>query len=264
MVVNWESGYAAFRNSPLWLNDPLGDCPECNGKSNPQEGDNVNPNGTQEYIYENGEWYADGGILDEVEVTASRPRVIDGFAQMGEGLQYSFSADGWNDVKTGFGQFGEEINRIDNGLFISGSATLALGGGGAVEMSFVSTADQGWNLYMTSGEAIGWTPEGKIDGSLLFGYMFDMRGDGVNHRDIVGNELAFSGNYSNVGFAVGGNVSQSASDGSRRVGIFDEYFFIGAGASTTPPPGAAILSTQTFKLDGMALHYPFFVPLLSQ
>ena len=30
VVVEWESGYATFRNSPIILNDPDGDCPSCN------------------------------------------------------------------------------------------------------------------------------------------------------------------------------------------------------------------------------------------
>lgn len=31
VVAPWESGYAAFRNNPIFLNDPSGDCPDCEG-----------------------------------------------------------------------------------------------------------------------------------------------------------------------------------------------------------------------------------------
>ena len=37
VVVASESGYAAFRNNPIWLNDPNGDCPDCSEKSEPNK-----------------------------------------------------------------------------------------------------------------------------------------------------------------------------------------------------------------------------------
>jgi hypothetical protein len=37
VVVAWESGYAAFRNNPIWLNDPNGDCPDCPEESVPEK-----------------------------------------------------------------------------------------------------------------------------------------------------------------------------------------------------------------------------------
>ena len=37
VVVAWESGYAAFRNNPIWLNDPNGDCPDCPEESEPEK-----------------------------------------------------------------------------------------------------------------------------------------------------------------------------------------------------------------------------------
>ena len=55
----WESPYVAFRNSPIILNDPNGDCPDCDdGKYEVKEGDNF-------WDLEN-KWNMEHGTLSEL------------------------------------------------------------------------------------------------------------------------------------------------------------------------------------------------------
>ncbi len=66
-----KSPYAAFWNNPIVLTDPDGRCPDCPDPTDANEGDVANPNGTQEYIFTNGQWTGVGGTLNEVTVTAA-------------------------------------------------------------------------------------------------------------------------------------------------------------------------------------------------
>jgi hypothetical protein len=164
----------------------------------------------------------------------------------------------------GFEQMGSSIHNLQYGLFASGTATLAVGGGGSVGMMVANTADQGLNLYMTFGEAVGWTPNAKLDGSMLFGKMLDMKGDGINHSDIIGNGMELSVSVDGVGLTLGANVStRERRDGTTQTRIGNEYVSIGIGAASSAA-GAAVLATQTFKVNGFYGTYPFLIPRLSK
>jgi RHS repeat-associated protein len=77
-----KSPYAFSWNNPINLVDPDGRCPDCPDPSGANEGDVANPNGTQEYIFTNGEWTGVGGILAEVEVGPASSSNIDDLHQM--------------------------------------------------------------------------------------------------------------------------------------------------------------------------------------
>ncbi|WP_202927936.1 DUF6443 domain-containing protein [Cyclobacterium roseum] len=68
-----KSPYAAMWNNPIRYNDPDGRCPECEENvNNPIDGQVYESLGGAEYTFENGEWTRDGGMLDGVNVEASR------------------------------------------------------------------------------------------------------------------------------------------------------------------------------------------------
>ncbi|EOZ96875.1 ATP binding protein [Indibacter alkaliphilus LW1] len=67
------SPYSAFWNNPIRYNDPDGRCPECEENViDPTDGQSYTSTGGAEYSFGNGEWTRNGGMLDEVTVTASR------------------------------------------------------------------------------------------------------------------------------------------------------------------------------------------------
>jgi len=112
-----KSPYAFSWNNPINLVDPDGRCPDCPGPSGANEGDIANPNGTQEYIFTNGEWTGVGGTLNEVSVTASSSEnqggfgsgFVDGFgAGIGSTVDFFASlgtAQGWQDLGQGMMDF---------------------------------------------------------------------------------------------------------------------------------------------------------------
>ncbi|SEJ80818.1 RHS repeat-associated core domain-containing protein, partial [Cyclobacterium xiamenense] len=68
-----KSPYAAMWNNPITYNDPDGRCPECEEEvKNPSEGQVYQSRGGAEYTFGNGQWTRDGGMLDGVNVEASR------------------------------------------------------------------------------------------------------------------------------------------------------------------------------------------------
>ncbi|WP_163378437.1 DUF6443 domain-containing protein [Cyclobacterium sp. SYSU L10401] len=67
-----KSPYAAMWNNPIRYNDPDGRCPECEEKvKDPYEGQVYHSTGGAEYIFGNGEWTRDGGMLDGFTVESS-------------------------------------------------------------------------------------------------------------------------------------------------------------------------------------------------
>jgi hypothetical protein len=60
-------------NNPIRYNDPDGRCPECEEEvKNPSEGQVYESRGGAEYTFGNGQWTRDGGMLNGVNVEASR------------------------------------------------------------------------------------------------------------------------------------------------------------------------------------------------
>ncbi|WP_439481639.1 DUF6443 domain-containing protein [Cyclobacterium plantarum] len=68
-----KSPYAAMWNNPILYNDPNGKCPECEEEvKKPYQGQVYHSTGGAEYVFGDGKWTREGGLLNVVEITKSR------------------------------------------------------------------------------------------------------------------------------------------------------------------------------------------------